>query len=538
MVFRPSVCQEGVFDFIRASDGDGICNAVAGSGKTTTLVEGAQFLGEPALFLAYNKHIAETLQQRLTGTPMIAKTLHSIGLGVVVRYLGCMPHIDDKKYLKLARVAVERCLVPTRGTLQQQTVEALRDLTRYAQMTLANPRDADALDELAYHFGVEIDPHISRSAVYDLVPEVLARGMRIAGEGDELTGTRVIDFTDMLFLPYVWDLEPGQTRWVFVDEAQDLNAAQLDLALKCRAPGGRMLFVGDPRQAIYGFAGADAESFWTIQARTGAEELPLSICYRCPTSHLDLAREYVPEIEARPGAPAGTVEQREEEQLLQLVRAGDLILCRKTAPLLKTCFRLIKAMVPAKVRGRDIGRQITGTVRAVQRSAGYIAEGGWACFGDALGAYEQTMRAKLAQREGSEGQIAALGDRCEAVRVCYEEFDATSPDDLCARIEALFTDERSVVTLSTVHRAKGQENGRVLILHPHCLPMEWPKQQAWEAEQERNLRYVALTRSTDTLIFLHNPTAGDLEAQKLAAWQRFVELRERERAALVAVPAQ
>ena len=83
------------------------------------------------------------------------------------------------------------------------------------------------------------------------------------------------DFTDMIWLPVRWQLH---TRpwfraypYLFVDECQDLNQAQLTLALMLagqtkgytRKPG-RILFVGDPFQAIMGFAGADCDSYSNI----------------------------------------------------------------------------------------------------------------------------------------------------------------------------------------------------------------------------------------------------------------------------------
>ena len=57
----------------------------------------------------------------------------------------------------------------------------------------------------------------------------------------------------MIWLPIVEDLHPRQTEWVMVDESQDLNRCGLELVLRACAQGGRLLFVGDRRQAIYGF---------------------------------------------------------------------------------------------------------------------------------------------------------------------------------------------------------------------------------------------------------------------------------------------
>ena len=51
------------------------------------------------------------------------------------------------------------------------------------------------------------------------------------------------------------------------------------------------------------------------------------------------------------------------------------------------------------------------------------------------------------------------------------------------------------MVFSTVHRAKGLESGRVFILELELMPLTWPGQRDWEAEQEQNIRYGAFTQS-------------------------------------------
>ena len=115
----------------------------------------------------------------------------------------------------------------------------------------------------------------------------------------------IIDFTDMVWLPVRWQLHTRS--WfraypdLFVDECQDLNQAQLTLALMLagQAEGytrkpGRILFVGDPFQAIMGFAGADCNSYSHIVNQAKATELPLSTCYRCPRSRSELVKQPIP----------------------------------------------------------------------------------------------------------------------------------------------------------------------------------------------------------------------------------------------------
>jgi superfamily I DNA/RNA helicase len=308
----------------------------------------------------------------------------------------------------------------------------------------------------------------------------------------------VIDFSDMLWLPQRWQLHPPPVDYLFVDEAQDLSPAQLELVLRSRADGGRMLFVGDPAQSIFAFAGADAESFWQIKARTSATELPLSICYRCPRSHLRIAQKIVPHIQSRPDAPEGVVEHLPEAEFPQHIREGDLVLCRMTAPLVGWCIRLIQAGISARVRGVDVGASLIQLARRVGETETFT----YRLFLDYLGAFEAEQQALLAQRRNSAGRLQSLKDKCDALRVAYQSFAVNDLDDLCRAIHQLFADQRPPVWLSTIHRAKGLESDCVFILYPHRLPLEWPEQQPWEWVQELNLRYVAVTRARQRLVIL------------------------------------
>jgi DNA helicase-2/ATP-dependent DNA helicase PcrA len=215
-------------------------NAVAGSGKTTSLVQAARLLTAQALFVAFNKHIAEELPARLQGTPMRAKTIHSIGYACLLKHLGKM-RIDDRKYNKLCREVVQARIVPMPGEDQRKAVGALQQLVNFARLTLTSPTNRAALEEMIDHYGIELDPKIGPTLFAEL-PRVLAEGERIAER------QKIIDFTDQVYLPHRWQLQPPRLAFIFVDECQDLNAAQLDLVLKCRAEGGRMVFVGDPKQ--------------------------------------------------------------------------------------------------------------------------------------------------------------------------------------------------------------------------------------------------------------------------------------------------
>ncbi len=489
----PSSYQTAIFDFVRDGSGDGLINAVAGAGKTWTLLQAAR-LFEPrrrATFAAFNRHIADNLKAKLRGTPMTANTLHGMGYGCLLKHLGHELRIDDRKYKTLVRAWVERYVLLHQAYFKHaaltDVIDALTDLVHFARLTLTPAQDLPELGDLATRFDL-------------VLPETFLPGVAdVLEQGEALTvDENVIDFADMLWLPHRWGLYPPPVDYLFIDEAQDLSPAQLELVLRSRAEGGRMLFVGDPAQSIFAFAGADAESFWRIKTRTNAAELPLSICYRCPRSHLRIAQQIVPHIEPRPDAPEGVVEGLPEAQLAQHVREGDLVLCRMTAPLVSWCIRLIQTGISARVRGVDVGASLIHLARRVGESETFT----YRLFPEYLDTFEAEQHAYLSQRRNSAGRLQSLRDKCDALRGCYQSFAVDDLEGLCRAIHALFADSRPPVWLSTIHRAKGLESDSVFILYPHRVPLEWPDQQPWEWAQELNLRYVAVTRARQRLVIL------------------------------------
>jgi DNA helicase-2/ATP-dependent DNA helicase PcrA len=65
----------------------------------------------------------------------------------------------------------------------------------------------------------------------------------------------------------------------------------------------------------------------------------------------------------------------------------------------------------------------------------------------------------------------------------------------------IFSDDQVGVVFSSVHRAKGLEAKRVYILSPELMPHKMAT-KPWELEQERNIEYVAITRTLSELVYV------------------------------------
>ena len=177
MSFTPSKYQIAIFDWISQGRGDGIVNAVAGAGKTTTLVMGAaQLSSTNSLFCAFNKHIAEELNTRLIGTGMQAKTIHSLGNGMLIKQLGGRTQIDNRKYDQLAKSYVKRHRdeIPYEERFPVRT--AIKQLADMSRLTLTDPYDPEALKRMCDHYFDVAPDQIALRAL----PEILEQGERLA----------------------------------------------------------------------------------------------------------------------------------------------------------------------------------------------------------------------------------------------------------------------------------------------------------------------------------------------------------------------
>lgn len=516
MSFTPSSYQQMIFDWIRDENGNAMVNAVAGSGKTTTLVEATKLINSKrVLFAAFNKHIVENLKDRIANTST-CKTIHSIGLQCLRQTLvGKLQDPVSSKYRPLCRnvaAKIHRNLQdaykyefdawllqaddqdsdppedpPSIDLIQQQ----FYSLIDFLRLTLTPVADFRRMEEMVQHFG--IDCPVELSTVLQDLEYILSEGERLARTEGK------IDFTDMLWLPYQWKLTPYKYEWILVDEAQDMNAAQLHLVKKMAGSQTRMLFVGDPKQAIYGFSGADSESFQNIRSDISAKEFPLSICYRCPRKVVELAQQIVGEIVARDDSSDGDIFAIEEVDIMRHLQEQDLVLCRKTEPLVRLCLDLLAQKRPATVKGKQIGKSLTSIIREVEKIEGFR----FAEFQQFIERYAEAKIAKLLAKPDSEDKIQEFRDQLASIDTCFLAFKTTTLNSFVQELESLFSDNSSAITLSTIHRAKGLEANRVFIIEYDTLPLKWVNQKGWQLDQEYNLKYVAITRAKQSLYLVN-----------------------------------
>ena len=356
--------------------------------------------------------------------------------------------------------------------------------------------------DLAEHFDVESE--LIGDTTLEEIIEWSIKLLKVSN-----TRTNSIDFDDMIYLPLLLNLKIPLYDNVLLDEAQDINATRRELAFRSVKPLGRIIAVGDPNQAIYGFTGADVESLPKITRRAGAEVLPLSICWRCDEAIISEAQRIVPEIMSRPNAAPGQVLtiEFEKHDFLGMPEPGDAILCRLNKPNVAVCLGLLRRGKRARIEGRDIGRRL---LEHAQKANPLYAHKPLDETLLDLEAYGSNEVQKLVARNKPETVIALLEDELDATQLLLERAieDATKAgvppewQHFEGLIADLFADDvsKASIVLSSVHKAKGREWKRVFILgRGDYMPFHLAK-APWELEQEQNLIYVAVTRAEQVLV--------------------------------------
>ena len=494
--FVASPQQQAAIDFARRGAGSAVLEAVAGAGKTTTLVEICRVINGRIVFLAFNKKISEDIGLKLKEsgvTNVRSATFHAVGFAAWRKVAPGVKVEADKLDDLMEQLNIDKGL---RGFVKKTVSIGKQSL---AGVLWKMDSTSDWLD-LVDHY--DLDESLLGDDELTVPEERLHRALgsvyQVLVASNDLSD-RIIDFDDMIYMPLLRQCAFDQYDFVLVDEAQDTNAARRMMARAMLASGGRLIAVGDRHQAIYGFTGADADALDLIKQEFGTIDLPLTITYRCPKAVVKLAHRWVKHIEAAPTAPEGLVETIGEAKFLKIVpEATDCILCRNTKPLVELAFGYIKRGIGCHVEGRDIGQGLISLIRKWRkpRTCGQL----WEQLAEHLSNETEKL---LAQNKMH--KIGTLKDKIDTLQVLidYVGLDA-GIWELEDQINKLFTDttgrEKPTVTLSTVHKAKGREWDRVYLYgRERYMPSGYAKQD-WQKEQERNLIYVAVTRAKRELI--------------------------------------
>lgn len=481
-----SAYQNKIFAFLAETIRNLVVRAGAGSGKTTLLTEIVTRLIGRTIFLAFNKAIQVELEKR----GVFAKTFHGLVYSVVTRFYSSMTRatVDANKIRNMVRERYSDDDQRTYGTF----VVKLVGLAKNSGMGFLMDDTEQNWDELAAKHDLEIEDGKGdhRTALE------LARAMLISSN-EAARQQGLLDFDDLLFLAVKEGLTLPTYDNVLVDEAQDTNAIQRAILRKIMHPTSRLVAVGDPSQSIYGFRGADSDAMDLIKSEFDADELPLTVSYRCATAIVEYASKFGV-IEAAPGAKEGVVAiLKRDDKYVDLMKPANLVICRLTKPLIQLAYDLMMVRKPAYMMGREIGEGLVNLIKK-QQAKGIL---------NLIAKLDEstTREVERAKAKNDEAKAERAEDRRDCIMFLIDtlpENERTIPE-LIRIIENLFRNKADAVVLATVHKAKGLESDTVFWLN-YDYVSKWAR-QPWQKQQEKNLQYVASTRAKSELVLIPSP---------------------------------
>ena len=525
-----------------APPGPVLCVAPAGSGKTTTIVARIAWLldqgaaPESVCAITFNRRAAEEMRERVTaaleplGDGLAARvrirTFHALGLEML-REAGeaTEPLVDRDEILRAVR--------PDASVAERRRFDTI--LSRFKLDLDVDPTE------------IERDPHagpVARTyAAYEA--EIRRRGG--------------LDFDDLVARalrllernPEVLARWRDRCQHLLVDESQDLDRAQLRLALLLAAPANRIFMVGDDDQSIYGWRLADVRRLLGLadEALPGITRVDLETNYRCPARVLERAVRLV---------------EHNQERFAKVIRAGPnsegwLVLApsaaddvdRASAVLTSwpadegtraVLARTNRELLPVVAAALRLGLPFRATGLHLPIESPLIAELLDAAGGPASAAPPLLAIGRLAEREPIGESTTDPGldeDSDEDARTSGDGFAsgataarrsiaaamlgwaaghstiaalATAIEATLRRLEELRCDE-APLTLATAHGTKGLEFDHVAVIgldegrFPSARSVAEAIEPERALEEERRLAYVAWTRTRRSLILVYDPGA-------------------------------
>ena len=597
MSFEPSNYQKSILNYIDSNSGNLLVDAKAGSGKTSTLCLIADKIinqDKKCLFLAFNKSIVQELQNRIISDNVQIKTLHSLGLTFLRSYLYKkhaenyileVDQHDDRIKEWVQNSFAQNCDTEFRIANSELSDSDFKDLlgdvlreisqmVNYSRLYNANYHDYEQLYKLAPKLcwnlknwddiGLKNFPKVIEEVIdkikYDFEnPENDSFGKPIYKVG----------YTDMIYFPCLYKMNvPYSIRqyldFVLVDETQDLSCLQ-QLFLKLLINyNTRLIAVGDEKQSIYAFAGADTQSIRNLKRNFALEELPLNICYRCPENVIKIAQEIVPSIDWNHSRDdKGEVKFLQEKDLGSSIKANDVILARRNNDLVRLYKKLVlDDKISVKFKNTEMVTTIVNEIKRVikeyikrynqyqnvEKELYAICDANnvnWKQSDDKMSKedksfLENTYKRLVKENKKRSKPISKSNYNISYLKDCMKEYEEEGdfsfvydgmPDNVLAEyfdiVESLILNYEENCTsilvkdleiyiesflkgninkeapiLSSIHMMKGGEADNVYIYDYPRFPYVYNSQTEDAQQQEKNLQYVALTRPKKNLYLL------------------------------------
>lgn len=454
--FTPTPEQSHILDLVLNTKSNLLINALAGSGKTSTLELIQAQAPAPILCLAFNKRIADEMQYRFRSTTVV-RTLNSLGHRIWADACARRLAVDPKKCGEILRQEISILPKAAQVEAREDFFDILSAVGLAKSLGYVPPgKYPNARRLIDDSFFAHLD-YLPSDLFIELVNTILSISIKEAYAGN-------IDFNDQVYMPALFGGTYPRFPIVLIDEAQDLSPVNHEMLSKLKS--SRLIAVGDPWQSVYRFRGAVQQGMKTLRDRFSMQEADLSVSFRCPSSIVRNAHWRVPHMKW--SKEGGLVAKLRNPNAVSFPD-GAAIICRNNAPLFALGFRLLASGRSVRIHGSEVGPKILGIMQKFGNDSTPQLE-----ILDAIQKWEDEKVAK---------QSKTASDIAECMRIFARR--GSTLGHAIAYAEHLFT-QTGTLQLLTGHKAKGLEWDVVYHLDPWLIG---------EVEQELNLRYVIQTRA-------------------------------------------
>lgn len=467
--FDPTPEQQLIKDAARSTKDNIIIHALAGAAKTSTLILLARALMVPILSVAFNVRIAKEMSDRMPGN-VTSRTLNGVGHRAWGNFRGRCA-VDKDKVYNICKGLVDNLS----GEEKSAGYVVFTDLMQAVRLGKTGGYVPKAFQSMAKPLMYEEDLFASLDEeptplLEDLIIQASEISMRQAFD-------RQIDYDDQILMPTVFPCTFDKFPLTLLDESQDFS--ELNHAMLRKMIGdNRVIAVGDEFQSIYAFRGAHENSMTLLREEFNMTRFELTTCFRCPALVVQEARFRAPMMNPREGAPDGTVRHLAQWDITEFGTDATIV-CRNNAPLFRMAMLLLRNGRYPELVGSDIGKALIKIMKKL--GDGSLTQK------QAMDAADFWKQEKLAKTRDP-GKIA---DQHDCIMAFLEQ--AESLGGAIAYAERLLATAGGI-KLMTVHKAKGLEWDNVYILDRHLINLQ--------RGQDRNLLYVAMTRSKSNLTYI------------------------------------
>lgn len=548
MNFKPSTYQQDILDFfLNNPQSNMLVNALAGSGKSTTACMLSEHSKTSDLYIAFNASVVEEFKKKIKNPKTKVMTMHSLAYSIMLYNVeqeskdsGEKPKgfgsqrskrtvsLDNFKPHKILDEEITkrygRYIEFAKRVFLKDNYINLYNLCRLTLTDMSSNKDVSRLIDdhvLFLYYGDEgySAPDISEITSTLKILDTKSR--------QQFETQGVIDFTDMLWItfnklkydnwevPY-WALYTN----IYCDEVQDFSNIQLNFLKFIKRTKGRYVFIGDFHQAIYNFAGANAQAFNQIPKMFApVKTFDLPICYRCAKSHLSrVNREYGIPILPCDDAPMGFVKTIDKSKISEYAKAGDMVISRKNKWIAEVVLDLARNGTPIFIEDKEM----VGAIKRQILSSKCTSVGTLEKFLQKVISNYNKKLFEIVSKNSREGGHEE--EHLEAVAEANSKIDNTSflleilegylenhaSSDSVSKfsnfIDKLLntTPSPNCVRLCSIHKAKGLEATNVFVLNEAKINYDFRNSKEQNI-QEKNLSYIATTRAKEGLYLVKEP---------------------------------